>query len=104
MIVAVIAVRMVEPTVHNVIDVISVRHRLVTTTGAVHVAVAVMNVASARTSRRILFGHLEGVFFDTAVGILVMQVAVVNKIDVIAMADLGVTTALAMTMVVGFVA
>ena len=37
MIITVIAVRMVQVTVHEVVDVIAVRHGLMTTTGAVNV-------------------------------------------------------------------
>ncbi|MEA1052876.1 hypothetical protein U5801_24155 [Lamprobacter modestohalophilus] len=39
MIVAVVAVRMMQPTINDVIDVIPVWHRLMTTAGPVHVAV-----------------------------------------------------------------
>ena len=48
MVVAVIAVRVVEVAVDNVVDVIAVRDRLVATTGAVHVIFVVTSAAVSR--------------------------------------------------------
>lgn len=39
MIIAMVAVRIVQPTVNDVVDMIPMRHRLMTASGAVHMAI-----------------------------------------------------------------
>ncbi len=77
MIVAMIAVRMVQVAVHEIIDVITVRHRFMAAVGAMHV---VLRVPLALVLRRAIAGirlrHFKNVLFDLlALG--VMHVAVV---------------------------
>lgn len=100
MIVAVVAMRMMQVAVHQIIDVIAVRHRFVSTVRAVDV---IFRMARANVLRRaagqIGCGYIERVFFDLAAG-RVVQVAVVQVIDVVAVLDRGVAAVLAVLMIV----
>lgn len=103
-VVAVVAVGMVEAAIDEEIDVVAVRHRLVSASGTVVVAV----VVGAGMFRRgatvgIRRAHVEGVFLHRTVRLLVMKVAVVQVIEVIAVADRGVAAAIAVLVVVIFV-
>jgi hypothetical protein len=95
-IVAVAAVRMVEVTVDQVVDVIAVRHRLVAARRAMLVSRAVRAaVVGRRASGRIGRPDFENVFVHViAVGRV--QMAVVEVVDVILVADGGVAAAGAM--------
>lgn len=104
MVVAVVAVGMVEAALDEVINVIAVRHRLVSTTGSVVVPVLMgAGVVRRGAAGGIFRGHFEGVFLDRAVRILVMEVAVVQVIEVIAVTDRGVSASVAVLVVVVFV-
>jgi hypothetical protein len=87
-----IAVRVVEPAIDQVIDVVAVGHRFVAAVRAVHVARFVA-VRGVRAAGRILLTDLEVMLFDRAVRVLMVEVVVVEVIDVIAMADRGVAAA-----------
>lgn len=82
MVVAVIAVRMVEVAFHQVVDVIAVGNGLVATAGAVDVA-SVMRVAgvAGRALVRVRSRGLDHVLFD-AVAAGMMEVTVVEIVDV----------------------
>jgi hypothetical protein len=98
-IVAVIAVRVVEVTVDEVVDVIPVRDGLVTAAGAVHVVGRVRAAGVRRTARRVRGVDLERVLFHAGVA-RVVQVTVVHVVDVIPVLHRGVTAAGAVNVVV----
>ena len=100
-IVAVIAVGMVEPAVDDVVDMVPMGHRLVAAAGTVLVAVVVRaGVGRRRASIRILVRDTEGVFLDAAVRLLVVQMAVVEVVDMVAVANGGVAAAVTVLMIV----
>jgi hypothetical protein len=90
-IVAVAVVLVVKVTVHDVVDVIAVRNRLVPATGAVNVP-RLMPGADMPTGAgsRIRRCHGQGVFLHGAVGPHVVQMAVVNVVHMIAVLNSGV--------------
>ena len=103
MVVAVAAVRMVQATRDQVIDVIAVRHRLATATGTVLMAFVVTTAGVLRrTGFRIRGIHVEGVFIRM-VAMREVQMSVVQVADMVTMNDGGVPTAGAMRVVVVFV-
>ena len=91
MVVAVVAVRVVQVTIDEVVDVVAMRHRFVAATGAVHVS---RFVAAAVVFRRagVWVGGADGdaVFIDV-VAVRMVQVAVVQVINVAFVFDGGVT-------------
>ena len=91
MIVAVVAVGVVEMAIDKVIDVIPVRYRFVTAIRPVDVA-GIVTAAGMRGGAfgGVVRGDFEGVFFDVAVVADVVQVPVVEVIDVVAVPDPGV--------------
>ena len=91
MIITVIAVRMVQVTVHEVVDVISVRHGLMTTTGAVNVIriVAAAGVGGG-ASIRVSITHFHHVLFHLAIFTNVMKVSVVQIVHVVTVLNAGV--------------
>lgn len=106
MVVAVVAVRMMEMTVDEIIDVIAVRHRFMAASRTVNMA-RLMAAAVSGTYIWIGRAHFEPVFVHM-ITVRVMQVAVVQIVDMIAMRDRGVpavrTVLMIMMGVVGFVA
>jgi hypothetical protein len=99
-IVAVIAVRMVQMAVHEVVDVVAVRHRFVAAAGAMDVTLRMAAaVVLGRTVGRVLLGHIDGVLLHLA-SFRVVQVAVVQIIDVVAVLDRGVAAAFAVVVIV----
>lgn len=91
-VVAVIPVRVVEVTVDEVVDVISVGDRLVAATGPVDVVARVCVAVVRRAAGRVRGVDLEGVLFNGAAR-GVMQVTVVHVVDVIPVLDGGVAAA-----------
>ena len=91
MVVAVVAVRMMQMAIDEVIDVVAMRHRFVAAARAMHVAgfvaVAVM-VGGADV--RVGGADGDGVFIDV-VAVRVVQVAAVQVINVAFVCDGGVT-------------
>jgi hypothetical protein len=100
MIVAMIAVRMVQVSVDKVIDVIAMRHRLMSASGAMHMP---RLVAAAAVIRGALVGifrtHLDRMLIHV-IAVRMMEMAIMQIIDVIAVANGCVATAGAMLMVV----
>ena len=81
-VVAVVAVRMVKMIVHQVINVVAVRNRLMAAVRAVLVTLLVRSTFMVRRAgRRVRRADRQGMFLDLA-AILVVQVAVVQVIDV----------------------
>jgi hypothetical protein len=103
-VVAVVAVRMVETPFDDVIDMVTVGNRLVPTTGTVDVMIGVGEMVHGSTSIGILGGNRQRVFFNGSIFILMMKVSIVDKIDVISVLDLSVAAAWAVDVIVRFVA
>lgn len=104
MIVAMVAVGVVQMTVHKVIDVVTVGYGLVSATGTVHM-LRIMAATTVRRSAGIWIGlaHLDAVLNYRTIRSHVMQVPVVKVIDVILVLDAGVLAIRAMVVVVIFV-
>jgi hypothetical protein len=90
-VVAVVAVRVVQVAVHQIIDVLAVRDRLV---AAVRPVLVCRVVGAARVFRRAGAGvgavDFQLVFLDAAFA-MVVQVAIVKVIDVVAVLDRRMT-------------
>ena len=81
-----VAVRMMQVAVDQIIDVIAVRHRLVPTARAVHVTRLVARaLVIGRAAVRIALRHLDHVLVDV-IPMRVMQVTVVDVVDMITVA------------------
>ena len=98
-VVAVVAVLVVQAAVDDVVDMVTVRHGFVAAACAVDVAAAGGDGVAAVGVGIVYF---EDVLVVVAV-VFVVQVAVVQVVDVIAVADGGVAAARAVDMVVVFV-
>jgi hypothetical protein len=86
-IVAVIAVRVMQVAVDEVVDVVAVRHGLVAAAGAMHVARRVPGTAMVgRAPIRVARRDLDHVLIDMIL-VRVVQVAIVQVVDVPVMAD-----------------
>jgi hypothetical protein len=103
-VVAVVAVRMVEATLDDVIDMVAVGNRLMAAVGTMDVMIVVGEVVDGSASVGVFGGDLQRMLFDGSVLILMMEVSIVNEIDVIPVLDLGVAAACVVVVVVGFVA
>ena len=99
MVVAVIAVLVMQTAVDDVVNVITVRYGFVAATFAVNVAVAGVN---RMTAVRVGFIDTQGVFVVVAV-VLMVQVAVVQIIDVAFVFDGSVAAVCAVNVVMMFV-
>lgn len=99
-IVAVVAVRVMQVAFDEVVDVVAVRHGLVPAARTVHVArlVRIARVPG-RAARRIRSPDGDGVLADV-VAVHVMEMAVVKVVDVSFVAHRGVAAAFAMDVVV----
>jgi hypothetical protein len=98
MVVAVIAVRMVQVAVDEIVDVIPMWHRFMATPRSVNVA-RLVAAAARRTLIRIFGAHFEPVFVYM-IGMRMVQMAVMQIIDVTVVLDCGMPTVRAMLMVV----
>ena len=96
-----IAMRMVQVAIDQIVDVISVRNCFVTAVGAVNVA-CVMPAALMvwRASRWVCIGNVQVMLFDLSVWPHVVQVPVVQIIDVIPVLDTGMFAVRTMNVVV----
>lgn len=99
MIVAVVAVLMMQAAVDDVVDVITVRYGFMAATFAVNVAVAGVNRMAAV---RVGFIDAQGMFVVVAV-VFMVQVAVVQIIDVAFVFDGSVAAVCAVNVVMMFV-
>jgi hypothetical protein len=92
-IVAVVAVRVVQVALHQVVDVVAVRHRLVAAPWPMLVVgVVPLAAVAGRAAVGIGGGNLDHVLVDM-VAVRMMQVAVMQVVDMIAMADGGMPAA-----------
>jgi len=86
-IVTVIAVGMVQPALDQIIDVIGVRDRLMTTAGTMNMICFVTGMPEFwRAAIWVLGTHLDRVVFDD-VAPLMVQMTVVKIVDMVAMLD-----------------
>lgn len=101
MVIAVAVVRMMQVTVHQIADMVAMRHRLVTAAGAMDVIgrVAAANVARS-TTVGVFGGNFDGVMFHGAAVLLVVEVTVVQIVDVVAVFDGGVAAAFTVIVIV----
>lgn len=99
-VVAVIAVRMVQMTVDQVIDVVAVRHRFVAAAGPMHMTGAMAGTVMLRCAA-VRVGGADGdhVLVDM-VAMHVMQMAVMQEIDMAFVAHRGMTALRAVLVVV----
>ena len=93
MVVAVIAVGMVQVALHQVIHMIAVGHGLVAAPRAVPVTGLMALVVAGRAALRVLRADLQRMFLHQRGADGVVQVAVVQVIDVALMLDGGVAAA-----------
>lgn len=99
MIVTVIAVRMVQVAVDEVVDVVAVRDRLVTAVGTVDVVGRVCAACVGGAAGRVSGVDVERVLFDSPRA-RVVQMPVVHVVDVVAVRDGGVSAARAVNVIV----
>ena len=98
MIITMIAVRMVQVTVNKIINVIPMRHRLMSALRAMHMPRRV-TAAAGRALIGIFRTHLDGMFIHM-LAVWMMEMAIMQIVDVITVANGRVATAGAMLMVV----
>ena len=103
MVVAVVAVRMVEASLDDVIDMIAVGNRLVPAAGTMDVMIGVGKMVYGSTSVGVFDRNLQRMLINGSVLILMMEVSVMDEIDVISVLYLGVAAACIVAVVVGFV-
>jgi hypothetical protein len=103
-VVAVVAVRMVETPLDDIIDMVAVGNRLVPTAGTMDVMIGVGEMVHGSTSIGIVGGNPERMFLNGSVFILMMKVSIVDKIDVIPVLYLSVAAAWVVDVIVRFVA
>jgi hypothetical protein len=85
------SVRMVQMSVDHIVDVVSMRHRLVTTAISVYVPALVPSTAvRGRALRRVRGADLEHAFVHM-VFVSVVQVAVVQVVDVVVVTNRSVS-------------
>jgi len=86
MVVAMIAMLMVQVIIDQIIDMIAVGDRLVTTAGAVNMFGVVTRTAmGGRATVRISIGHFEHMLFNLPIFPDMVQMAVVQVIDMVTM-------------------
>jgi hypothetical protein len=103
MVVAVIAVGVMQVAGDEVIDMVAVRHGLVAATGSMPVAlVMLVAVMLGRAGGRVTAAHLELVLLDPCLPRM-MQMAIMQVIDVAFVANAGMATVRAVLVRVFFV-
>ena len=91
MIIAVIAVRVMEPSVHEIVNVVAVGDGVVATTRPMHVLRIMAFMSEFRCAAiGILGADLDDMFLDE-VAFLVMEMAVVKIVNMIAVPDADMT-------------
>lgn len=98
MIIAVAVVRVMQMAVHDVIDVVAVRHGFMAAAVAVQMARFVARALMRRAAFRILGAHFEAMLIVVAF-VRMMQMPVVQVIDVAVVLNRGVTAARAMRVI-----
>ncbi|WP_437895063.1 hypothetical protein [Sorangium sp. So ce124] len=102
MVIAVIAVRMVQVRADEVIEMIAVGHGLMAAACPVRVRLLVVGACMARRARvRVLLADREHVLIEV-IAVRMMQVSIVQVIDVVLMTQRLMSTSLPMNMGVRF--
>jgi hypothetical protein len=99
-IIAVVAVRVMQVTVYDVVDVVAVGDRLMTTAGSVDMISCVRAALVVRRALVRVGGRDLELMLVDMIGVHVMQVAVVNIVHVVAVLDRRMAAAGAMLMIV----
>ena len=102
-VVAVVAVRVVETAIDDVVDVVAMGDCFVAAAGSVDVA-GLVSVGGVRATVGIGLSDGDGVLFHDTVFALVMEVSVMDIVNVVAVADGSVAAARAVLVVVILVA
>jgi hypothetical protein len=103
MVVAMVAVRMVEVSIHQIIDMVAVRHGLVTAIGPVDMTRVVPGaVMIGRADVGIRCGHCQDMFVDV-ISMHMMQMTIMQVVDVPVVIDREMSAAGAMLMNMVFV-
>lgn len=93
MIIAMVAMRMMQMPVHQIVDMVAVRYGLMPTPRSMHMPGLVSGAAMIRRAAiGILRRHFDRVLVDM-VAVRMVQVPVVQKVHVVAMADGRMPTA-----------
>jgi hypothetical protein len=98
-IVAVIAMRVVQMSIDQVIDVVAMRDRLVAAVGSVDVVGVVLSLVIRRAGIRVLLADRDYVLIDM-IAMRMVQVPIVQVVHVPVVLDRGVATVLAVLMLV----
>ena len=103
MIIAMVAVRMMQPAVNDVVNMIPVRHRFMAASGTVHVTVFLAAGESVLAAVRVGLADRDDVLVvvDEAVDLVRMvEMAIVQIVDVVVVAQGLVSAARAVAMIV----
>ncbi|HET6320840.1 MAG TPA: hypothetical protein VFF87_02205 [Hyphomicrobium sp.] len=93
MVVAMVAVRMVQVAVDEIVDVVAMRHRFVSAARTMHVPWLMAGAAVlGRAAIGVAIGHFDHVLMHV-VAVGMVQVPIVQVIDVVTVADGGVSAA-----------
>jgi len=96
-----VAVRMMQVAVDQVVDMIAMRNRFMSTAGAMHVTGLVASAGmSLRAFIGVCFADLDHVLFHATVGVLMMQMTVVQVIGMAVVIHSRVAAVFAMLMIV----
>ena len=88
MVVAMVAVGMMQVAVHEVIHVVTVRNRFMATRGAVHMAGRVPIAAVLRSATvRIYIGYGQNMLLNRSIRALMMEMPIVKEVLMIAMSN-----------------
>ncbi|ADE54045.1 hypothetical protein Caka_1023 [Coraliomargarita akajimensis DSM 45221] len=93
-----VAMRVVQASIDDIVDVIAVLYRLVPAVWAVDVAIGMCGMVAA--TARVACVDGEDMFLDSSVCVLVVQVPVVKIVDVVTVLDSRMAAAFSMLMVV----
>jgi hypothetical protein len=108
MVIAVISVWMMQVAIHQIVDVVPMRHRFVSATWAVYVIWRMAaTVMVGRTAVRVFCAYLNSVLIDM-IAMRMVQMPIMQIVDVVAMPDGRVPAVRAVLVVmmgmVGFIA
>ncbi|WP_265975013.1 hypothetical protein [Brucella intermedia] len=97
-----VIVLVMQAAIDEIIDVIAMRHRFVTTVWAMDVVVIMTNVGLDRMASVGIHGANFDHMFINMIAMWMMQMTIMQVINVITVPDCGVTTTSAMLVVVRF--
>jgi hypothetical protein len=97
-VVAVVAVRVMQVAINEVVNVVAVWHSLVPAAGSVHMVCIVFGLVAWSTHVRILLAHLDDMLIDV-VAVRVMQMAIVQVVHMAIVSNGGMPAARTVLMV-----